>query len=257
VNDKATEILLRQKERLPYPKEVLRSLVGERPIWVNSGMNEEPQSIIVGEWPICKPMDVLGRNFIGCKNAVADEGGGATVIDPVSGGRRVEERMKEPLLVIAPQEYVVGARTVQVDEVLDGLITVGASVDVVADEDKSVGATGGIGLALGKQLDELAVASVHVPDREGKHEESGLTVARGEAVLHGAQNNPAIDRDGGEDDVDPSPVGMKEAGSNIDPDIFLAVRPLAGSEGFEIGTGLGGGGGHGGECSFQQGQWSG
>jgi len=66
---------------------------------------------------------------------------------------------------------------------------------------------------------------------------SAFAVARVRPVLHRAKNDPTVDRDGGEDDVDPGAVGMEKACSDIDPDILLTL-PFAGREGLEIGAGL-------------------
>jgi hypothetical protein len=46
VNQKPTESLFGGKEGLPNPEEVMRVLMGERPIGIDAGVNEEPLAVI-------------------------------------------------------------------------------------------------------------------------------------------------------------------------------------------------------------------
>lgn len=98
----------------------------------------------MAEEPGRKPVEVVGRDLIGCGSGVAGECGVAAVGEPFVSGVGVQEGMKEHVFVVATEEDVVVTGSVEIDEALDDGVAIRAAVDVVANEDKPVWLAAGI-----------------------------------------------------------------------------------------------------------------
>lgn len=89
--------------RLANPEQIVAGLLIQRDAGPDTGMDEEPLSVVVVSRQVVDPGEVIGREVFGRGDAVRSQCGAAVVGEPAADRVMGREASEEEILVIAGQ----------------------------------------------------------------------------------------------------------------------------------------------------------